>query len=303
MQAFIKKFVENLYFKGFILLTILGAGFNIGLQTYTATYQKFQHISDTADTVILWIFIIEIVLKMVAESPKPWRFFKDSWNVFDFVIVALCLLPINGQFFAVMRMFRLFRVLRLISVLPQLRLLVHTLIKSIPSIGNIMILLILHFYIYGAIATIFFSENDPLHFGNLHTSILSLFRAVTLEDWTDLMYINMYGCDQYGYDGVRIVPCDSPVKHPVFSPLFFVSFVLTGSMIVLNLFIGVIMTGMEEGRAEVMVRELTEKKAQGTLGPHEEIVLIEAELQELSKQMRTLNSRLFQLLENVKKHY
>ena len=123
------------------------------------------------------------------------------------------------------------------------------------------ILLFLLFYIYGAMAVFLFGGNDPIHFRNLQTSILSLFRVVTLEDWTDVMYINMYGSDAYGYsanDLQKWSPLSSAL--PIGAALFFVSFVLLGTMIVLNLVIEVIMNSMDESNAEMSINQEIEKR-------------------------------------------
>ena len=116
-------------------------------------------------------------------------------------------------------------------------------------------MLLLLFYIYAVMATFMFKGNDPLHFGTLELSMLSLFRVVTLEDWTDIMYIQMYGSHIYDYPlGAELKSFTElphiPQAFPIFSPLFFGSFVLLGTMVMLNLFIGIIMTGMDEARKE-----------------------------------------------------
>ena len=126
----------------------------------------------------------------------------------------------------------------------------------------VSILLFILFYIYGTMAVFLYSENDPIHFRNLQTSILSLFRVVTLEDWTDVMYINMYGSENYGYSSGDLAKW-SPVSSasPLGAAFFFVSFVLIGTMIVLNLVIGVIMNSMDESNEEMKVKqELTRRK-------------------------------------------
>ena len=118
----------------------------------------------------------------------------------------------------------------------------------------VCILLALLFYVYGTMGVFLCKENDPIHFRNLQTSVLSLFRIVTLEDWTDVMYINMYGSDNCGYserDLLKWTPNSS--DSPVGGAFFFVSFVLIGTMIVLNLVIGVIMNSMDESNAEMSI--------------------------------------------------
>jgi voltage-gated sodium channel len=197
---------------------------------------------------------------------------------------------------AVLRLARILRAFKLVTALPKLQIIVGSLLKSIPSMGYVGLLLILHFYMYGVMGTFLFSENDPLHFGNLQTSMLSLFRAVTLEDWTDLMYINMYGCDNYGYDGSH-VPCTSPNAMPVAAGIYFVSFILTGAMVVINLFIGVIIGGMDEMKEELKrdLHKLKKAEIQAAAETQEELAMIE-------QQIELMNENINQLKEHLKKY-
>lgn len=299
MQAFFKRIADSSLFQNFIIGVILVAGVVVGIQTYSDFAAKHHSILSLIDNVILWIFVVEIIVKMAAEGSKPWNYFKDGWNIFDFIIVAVCFLPLqDASFVAVLRLARILRVFKLVTALPKLQLIVGALLKSIPSMGYVFILMALHFYIFGCMATFFYAENDPIHFGDLQTSILSLFRAVTLEDWTDLMYINMYGSDAYGYDEAMDARLAAEgitrVSHasPVAGAMFFVTFVLTGAMIVLNLFIGVIMNGMDEMKAEAEFQALANKRAQSEVSLSEEVVLIENQVQELSSNLKVLNERL-----------
>ena len=225
---------------------------------------------------------------MGAHGRHWYRYFKDPWNIFDFAIVVACLLPFGGGFVAVLRLLRVLRVLKLVTALPKLQILVGALLKSIPSMLYVSVLLGLLFYLYAVTATFFFSENDPVHFKTLQLSMLSLFRTVTLEDWTDLMYINMYGCDQYGYDGNEAL-CTKPNAMPVFASAFFVSFVLSGTMIILNLFIGVIMNGMEEAQAEA--EELAAKGKEGRESLAEQIGALSSQLAEMQKTLAAMEVR------------
>ena len=128
------------------------------------------------------------------------------------------------------RLARLLRVLRLISAIPELRLIVATLMKSIPSMGNIMLLMGVIFYIYAVAGQQLFHEHDPKHWGNLGISLLTLFRIVTLEDWTDVMYTAME-------------------MHSL-AWIYFVSFVIMGTFVIINLFIAVVLNNLEEAKEE-----------------------------------------------------
>lgn len=260
MSSTCKSIVNSKFFQRLILVTILLAGVVVGVQTFKAFAGEHAIVLNTLDSFILGIFMIEAVIKILAEGNRPQNYFKNPWNVFDFIIVVACLLGpvihLGADFLPVLRLARILRVLRLVSAIPKLQLLVSCLLRSLPSMFYVSILLFLLFYIYGTMAVFLFAENDPIHFRNLQTSILSLFRVVTLEDWTDVMYINMYGSENYGYSSNDLAKW-SPISSasPLGGALFFVSFVLIGTMIVLNLVIGVIMNSMDESNAEMKIKQ------------------------------------------------
>ncbi len=251
----LQRITESQPFTQFIIAVIIFAGILVGLETYPSIVDEYGTILYTLDSIVLGIFIVEIVLKMGAQGRRPWRYFNDPWNVFDFTIVVLALIPAAGQYALVARLARLFRVLRLVRFIPRLRILVMALLKSVPSMVYVSMLLGLMFYMYAVAGTFLFAKNDPVHFGTLQESLLTLFRIVTLEDWTNVLYTQLYGCDVYPY-GFKEELCTSPETFPLIAPLYFVSFVLMGTMIVLNLFIGVIISGMDEATAETQREEL-----------------------------------------------
>ena len=150
--------------------------------------QHYDHWIMLGFQITLIIFIVEAALKMFAQWPRPDRYFRDGWNVFDFAIIVLALVPATGGFAIVARMARLLRLLRLVSAVQELRLIVATLVRSIPSMLHIVVLMSLIVYVYAIIGYQLFHEHDPEHWRNLGISLLSLFRVVTLEDWTDIMY-------------------------------------------------------------------------------------------------------------------
>lgn len=289
MVEIFRKVANASWFTQFITAVILVAGVLVGLETYPSIVEKHNALLHGANRAILIIFTIEVVVKMGAEGSKPWRYFRDPWNVFDFLIVVAAYMPVDAQFVTVLRLARLLRVLKLVRALPKLQILVSALLKSIPSMGYVSLLLLLVFYLFAVTGTFLFSENDPVHFENLQLSMLSLFRVVTLEDWTDVMYIQMYGCDGYGYGGMEHL-CTTPKAYPLFGAAFFVSFVLVGTMIVLNLFVGVIMTGMEEAQREQdLARELESRPS-----------TVEQELRELLKQTAAMQTNLERLQAQLK---
>ena len=276
------------WFSRFITLVILFAGLLVGLETYPAVVSRFEAQLDVLDKVILAIFTLEVLIKMTAEYPKPWRYFLDPWNVFDFLVVGAAYLPVDAQFVTVLRLARVLRVLKLVRALPKLQVLVSALLKSIPSMAYVSLLLFLLFYLFGVTAVFVFGANDPIHFENLQISMLSLFRVVTLEGWTELMYIQMYGCDVSGYDGFEHM-CTQPEAYPVFGALFFVAFVLLGTMIVLNLFVGVIMAGMEEAAKEQGIEREMEDRPQ-TL--HSDVSQLLEQLDDMRARLEKMQSQM-----------
>lgn len=276
------------WFQNGITIVILLAGVLVGIETYQQFAERHHTVMHLFDQIIIWIFVAEVVIKMGAEWPRPWRYFLDPWNVFDFIIVAACFMPVDAQYVMVLRLARLLRVLKLVRALPKLQVLVGALLKSIPSMAYVSLLLMLLFYVYAVAATFMFSSNDPVHFASLPLSMLSLFRAVTLEDWTDLMYINRDGCANYGYVGTDYAQmCTASEASPIGSPVIFVSLVLLGTMIILNLFIGVIMNGMDAAREE---NDLVERERRREALGEEEDPLWE-ELDSLSRQLDRLHNR------------
>ncbi len=275
------------WFQNGITLVIVAAGILVGVETYREFAKEHHHVMHVLDQIIIWIFVAEVVVKMWAEWPKPWRYFFDPWNVFDFLIVAACFMPVDAQYVMVLRLARLLRVLKLVRALPKLQVLVGALLRSIPSMAYVSLLLLLLFYVYAVAATFMFAKNDPVHFATLPLSMLSLFRAVTLEDWTDLMYINQKGCDVYGYGNMPEL-CTAPEAFPYGSPFVFVSLVLLGTMIILNLFIGVIMNGMDAAREE---NELAERERR-RIARGEEVAPLYVDLDSLVREMDRLQSRL-----------
>ena len=261
MQKFCKQLADAPWFQNAITIVIVLAGVLVGIETYQDFAARHHGVIHVLDQLIIWIFVAEVVIKMAAEGRRFYRYFQDPWNVFDFLIVAACFMPVDAQYVMVLRLARLLRVLKLVRALPKLQVLVGALLKSIPSMAYVSLLLLLLFYVYAVAATFMFSANDPVHFATLPLSMLSLFRAVTLEDWTDLMYINRDGCANYGYDGIEHL-CTASEAYPIGSPLIFVSIVLLGTMIILNLFIGVIMSGMEAAQEENEIEEKARRLAE-----------------------------------------
>ena len=178
-------------------------------------------------------------------------------------------------------LFRVLRIIRLFSVLPRLRVLIDALLHSLPSMGYVSLLLIVHFYVYAVLGVFFFRGNDPGHFGDLGLSLLTLFRVVTLEDWTDVMYSAIFGTDVYPAQGAIPVGPD-PEGFGLAAVLYFVSFVLIGAMVMINLFVGVMVNSISESHA----RQIEETMLPREKALADSLDRIEKELAELRKHAR-----------------
>ena len=230
MKDRVSQIVSALWFERVIIAFILVNGVILGMETSPSLVEHYGHLMHLGNHVILGIFILEAVLKMIAVAPHVDRYFRDGWNVFDFSVIVFSLIPATGEFAMIARLARLLRVLRLVSTIPELRLIVSTLVRSIPSMMHVMTLMSVIFYIYAITGYQLFHEHDPTHWRSLGISLLTLFRVVTLEDWTDVMYAAM----EFHY----------------LSWIYFVSFVILGTFVVVNLFIAVVINNLDEAKAE-----------------------------------------------------
>lgn len=237
-----QKIINNKLFNSFLFAVILLSAVIIGLETYNGFAEQYRDTLTLIDKLIIAIFTIEITLKIISNGKRPWIFFSDPWNTFDFIIVAICLVPLNDtHYFAVFRILRVLRILRMITVFPKLRLIISALLKSIPSMGYVVLLLGILFYLYAIVGVFVFGKTDPMHFGDLHHAFVTLFKVLTLEGWTDIMNVHIF--ESLNTNNQQIVSL-----WPFF---YFASFILIGAMIIMNLFIGVIMNSMEESQKEL----------------------------------------------------
>jgi voltage-gated sodium channel len=249
MISICKSIIQSKFFQNFITGTILLSGLLVGLETYPEIVKSYDILLDTLDILIITIFIIELSIKIISFGEKFWKFFLDPWNVFDFFIVTIALLPFHAEFITVLRLIRLLRLIKLLNHMPKLQLIVGALWRSIPSIGSIGLLLSLIIYMYSVAGVFLFSKNDPFHFGNLQITFLTLFKVITME-WVDIMHIQIYGCNNFYFEDFLKPYCTTPENFPLIAPLYFITFILFGTMIILNLFIGVILQGMQEAQAQ-----------------------------------------------------
>lgn len=274
MTAVAQRITGSKTFRGCVLAAIALAGVLAGLETSAALMERSGFWLRALDSLVLTVFLVEIVLKIASHGRRPLDYFRDGWNVFDFLIVALCLIPAAGPFAAVLRLARVLRLLRLVSVLPKLQLLVGALLKSLSAMGYVSLLLGLLFYIYAVARVHLFGAAVPSDFGSLPASLFTLFRIVTLDNWGDFF--------------VRAIEH----VHPLKVAICFVTFIVFGTMIILNLFIGIIMNSMSEMHEEIAAQDGADTQEQtGVRALEDELRDLEFQTEALRERMRSLRCR------------
>jgi voltage-gated sodium channel len=235
----------------------------LGFKTLEEASQPFGNILYLFDWFVTVYFVIEIIIKMAAED-RFLNFFKSGWNLFDFVIVAVTLIPLeNSSFAAIARLMRVFRVLRLFTARPELKKIIDMLIKAIPSIVDIVILMFIIFYIYAIIGSFVFADLPSGLWNNFLTSMLTLFRVLTFEDWTDVMY-----------EAMEVYP---------WAWAYFVSFVIIAAFVFFNLFVAVIIGEMQKLQDADMKDEIHDE--------HQKVDKLLQEVAELKELIKEQNKK------------
>lgn len=256
------NFILHQKVQNFIILVIIINSITLGLETSPSIRQSYGSILHFIDIAALVIYTVELTLKMLALR---FRFFKSGWNLFDFVIVAIAYIPATGPL-TILRSFRILRVLRLISSIPRLRVIIRSLVVSLPSIGWISFLLMIMFYIFSVIATNLYGATFPEWFGTIGESYYTLFQLITLESWS-----------------MGIV---RPVMEAFpYSWLFFVPFILLTSFVILNVFIAIVVGSMDDIKSEEQTQAAAELMEQNNITP----------AQQLSLEIENMRSQLIRL--------
>ena len=169
------------------------------------------------------------------------KFFKDGWNVFDFIIVTISLIPVGGtESIFVARLLRIIRILRIVTVVPAFRHIIEALIKTVPRVGFIALLMFIFIYIWGAIGTLIFGELEPDRWGNIGVAMLTLMQVATYDDWGAIMG-----------DVIGVYPM---------SWIYFISFIIINAVVLLNMVIGVIVDVMTiEAKQTLLASDNTEE--------------------------------------------
>ena len=222
LHNLLKNFIESRFINIFITLVILINAITLGLETSEELVSKIGNMLIYVDKIALSIFVIELLIKLFVYRLS---FFKSGWNVFDFIIVTIALIPTSGPL-SILRAFRIFRALRLLSMVPSMKKVIQAMFYAIPGIASVGTIIVLIFYISAVLVTNFFGNKFEDWFGSIVESMYSLFQIMTLESWS--MGIVRPVMEEYPYAWA-----------------FFVPFILVTTFAVLNLFIGIIVDAMQ----------------------------------------------------------
>jgi len=269
------RVVDSSPFTAAVVAVILANALVLGLQTYPGLDRRHGETLDLLNGIFLAFFVVEILLRIAAYLPRPWRFFLDGWNVFDFLAVGLAFAPGLRENATVLRLARLARIVRVVHLLPDVRTLITAVIRSLPPLGSMAILTTLIIFVYGMIGWQLFGEEQPEHWGTIGHAMLTLFVMLTLENFPEYME-----------RGMEIEP---------WSWIFFVSFILVAAFIVLNVLIGVVLNSMEEAR-EIERRRRIMPSTDGVIGVGpapvaERIQFLRAALNELEQELAAADGR------------
>lgn len=226
-RAAIAAFLDRPTVSRFIIAVILINAVTLGLETVPEVMTRVGTLILAIDRICLAIFVVELVLRLYALG---WRFFRSGWNVFDFVIIGISLLPATGSF-SVLRAMRILRVLRVVSAVPSLRRVVDGLGRALPGMGSVFLLILIIYYIAAVMATKLFGASFPEWFGSLTATSFTLFQIMTLEGWSGEIVRPIMAVYPYAW-------------------AFFVPFILITTFAVLNLIVGLIVNSMQEAASE-----------------------------------------------------
>ncbi len=227
MTAFCKFLIEHPWAERILIGVIVLNAITLGLETSSAVMASWGTVIHIADNVILAIFVAELATRLWVQRLQ---FFKDGWNVFDFLVVAIALIPATESL-QVLRSLRILRALRLVTAVPSLKRVVSALIGALPGLGSIVALLLLIFYVSAVMATKMFGDtefgaNKDHYFGTIGATLITLFQIMTLDAWADNILRPLME------------------KHP-YAWIFFIPFVLISAFVALNLFIGVVVSAID----------------------------------------------------------
>ena len=236
MRRLADRIVHARKFEYLLVVLIVGSAVLLGVATSEHLVDRYVLWMALFWILTLLVLVLEVLLKMFALSPRVDRYFRDGWNAFDFLTISFLIISIATvspsssvdytDYGILIMLLRLMRLLGSLSTVQELRLILSTLIRSIPSVGHIVVLLGIILYVYGFVGYSSFREHDPVHWGNLGVAVLSLFQIMTMDDWVIIMH--------------------TAIELEPMAWVFFISFVIISAFIVANLFVAVVIKNLEE---------------------------------------------------------
>jgi voltage-gated sodium channel len=236
-------------FQLFIFGVILLNAVVLGLDTYESIHREWGDTLFILNEVFLGIYIVEILIRIAAHGNRPQDYFRSGWNVFDFVVVFAVFIPGVRENALILRIVRLLRIVRVISVLPELRVLISGMIRAVRPIGAMAAMTLVLLFVYAMIGVKIFGEEIPERWDDVGTAMLTLFTVLTLEGWNEILFAAQ-DVTQYAW-------------------IFFVSFVLFASFLVINVLIAIIINAVEEAREVELAEEIEERIQEVAAGERE----------------------------------
>lgn len=291
-----------------VIILILLSAVVVGFETNHELVSAYPVLFHAIDIIFIAAFGGEIIIKMIMRAPRPWEYFFDGWHIFDSIVFALTLLPylvssdphaaeaaLALRSLRLVRSFRALRVMRLMSALPGMRVVIETLVRSIPQLSIVALLLGCLTYTFAVIGYQLFHRNDPQHFGTLGSSSLTMF-GCALGEFNDVMRIQLEGSasdDEYHAELISTFGSTSVQSEafPILAPMFFLTFVMIAGLTILNFFVGTILTELDNVRGEIRREQFaaTSTKIDRIV---EEETEQSAELAQILAELKEIKSRL-----------
>ena len=226
--ASLARLVDSDRFNTGVAVVIVAYAFVLGAQTYDSWTPTQSRVLGAFDLLFYLLFVVELVLRIASYGSKPWRFFGDGWNVFDFVVIAGVFVPGVRENIAIVRLLRLARIVRIVRVLPEARMLLRTITRALPAVATMFLVTIVVLFLYAMVGWALFGDELRNDWGNIGRAMLTMFVLLTLENFPT--YLN---------DAATVTP---------WAYLYFLSYVLVAAFVIVNLFIGIVVGAMEEAR-------------------------------------------------------
>jgi voltage-gated sodium channel len=224
-----------------VVVLIIVNAILLGLETYDDIDSRYGDELGRLNEVFLALFTVEILIRIAAYGAHPLRYFRSGWNIFDFVVVFSAYLPFVRESVTLLRIVRLLRVTRVLSVLPGLRVVMYGMLRSIPPLTSVGVLIFFLLYVYAMLGWAWFGDYDPENFGDVGRALLTLFQLLTLEGWNEVL--------------------DTTMEYTSWAWVYFVSFILIGSFLVLNVVIAIVLNSVDEAREEEQRRRRLQRAA------------------------------------------